>query len=294
ATVVPGPRAPQGTAMSPRSPRSADCRSVQPRCRRIGTPMVTPMPNPVTDSAKGTMPKTTRATPRGRLGESDSTQAEICDIEPAAASSRARTMPKSRMSATSRMRGKYSTPESTSTEAGVGKARTTMTAAATAQARAAIHELCLSRSNTMAMRNGERASTAASEFLCAILFYYSSIVYDAPMAKEEELGARVFGARIRARRNSNALTLNELAVRAGLSRAALSKIERGEQDASVSNAMGLSRALGVEVGELLAAPEVTITRSEAIPTSSDYGHGVRRRDLPSAIENMDVVHYRLD
>lgn len=114
------------------------------------------------------------------------------------------------------------------------------------------------------------------------------------MAKEEDLGARVFGARIRARRKSNALTLNELAVRAGLSRAALSKIERGEQDTSVSNAMGLSRALGVEVGELLAAPEVTITRSEAIPTSSDYGHGVRRRDLPSAIENMDVVHYRLD
>src|SRR5699024_8027195 len=60
------------------------------------------------------------------------------------------------------------------------------------------------------------------------------------------------------------------------------------------NAMGLSRALGIEVGELLAAPEVTITRTETIPTSSDYGHGVRRRDLPSAIENMDVVHYRLD
>ena len=114
------------------------------------------------------------------------------------------------------------------------------------------------------------------------------------MAKEEDLGARVFGARIRARRKFNGLTLNELAVRAGLSRAALSKIERGEQDTSVSNAMGLSRALGIEVGELLAAPEVTITRTEAIPTSSDYGHGVRRRDLPSAIENMDVVHYRLD
>ncbi|MDN6748428.1 MAG: helix-turn-helix domain-containing protein, partial [Brevibacterium sp.] len=85
------------------------------------------------------------------------------------------------------------------------------------------------------------------------------------MAITEDLGARVFGARIRARRKYNDLTLNELAIRAGISRAALSKIERGEQDTSVSNAMGLSRALGVEVGELLAPPEVVITASESIP-----------------------------
>lgn len=114
------------------------------------------------------------------------------------------------------------------------------------------------------------------------------------MAKEEDLGARVFGARIRARRRYNDLTLNELAVRAGLSRAALSKIERGEQDTSVSNAMGLSRALGVDVGELLAAPEVTITRSRTITANTSFGEGTRRRDLPAPSPNMEVVHYRLD
>ncbi|MCD1285071.1 MULTISPECIES: XRE family transcriptional regulator [unclassified Brevibacterium] len=114
------------------------------------------------------------------------------------------------------------------------------------------------------------------------------------MAKTEDLGARVFGARIRARRKYNDLTLNELAIRAGLSRAALSKIERGEQDTSVSNAMGLSRALGVDVGELLAAPEVVITRSDAITSNTSYGTGTWRRDLPAPQENMEVVHYKLD
>lgn len=114
------------------------------------------------------------------------------------------------------------------------------------------------------------------------------------MANSEDLGARVFGARIRARRRYNDLTLNELAVRAGISRAALSKIERGEQDTSVSNAMALSRALGVEVGELLAAPEVTITPSHAIIPHDSYGTGTWRRDLPAPMADMEVVHYRLE
>lgn len=114
------------------------------------------------------------------------------------------------------------------------------------------------------------------------------------MAKTEDLGARVFGARIRARRKYNDLTLNELAVRAGISRAALSKIERGEQDTSVSNAMGLSRALGVDVGELLAAPEVVITPSDSIVSHESYGVGTWRRDLPAPRENMEAVHYKLD
>lgn len=114
------------------------------------------------------------------------------------------------------------------------------------------------------------------------------------MAKSEDPGARVFGARIRARRRYSNLTLNELAIRAGISRAALSKIERGEQDTSVSNAMGLSRALGVDVGELLAEPEVVITPSDAIAAQSAHGPGTRRRDLPSPRENMEVIHYALD
>lgn len=113
------------------------------------------------------------------------------------------------------------------------------------------------------------------------------------MANTEDLGARVFGARIRARRKLNDLTLNELAVRAGISRAALSKIERGEQDTSVSNAMSLSRALGVDVGELLAAPEVTITRSASILPSNAYGAGTWRRDLPAPRAGVDVIHYKL-
>ncbi|MFT9773647.1 helix-turn-helix domain-containing protein [Brevibacterium casei] len=114
------------------------------------------------------------------------------------------------------------------------------------------------------------------------------------MAKSEDTGARVFGARVRSRRRHSNLTLNELAARAGISRAPLSKIERGEQDTSVSNAMGLSRALGVDVGELLAEPEVVITPSEAILALTSYGPGTHRRDLPSPMENMEVIHYTLD
>ncbi|MCM1012613.1 MULTISPECIES: XRE family transcriptional regulator [unclassified Brevibacterium] len=114
------------------------------------------------------------------------------------------------------------------------------------------------------------------------------------MAKSEDPGARVFGARIRARRKYSNLTLNELAIRAGISRAALSKIERGEQDTSVSNAMGLSRALGVDVGELLAEPEVLVTPADAIVPHATYGPGTWRRDLPSPSENIEVIHYSLE
>src|SRR5699024_12296618 len=56
----------------------------------------------------------------------------------------------------------------------------------------------------------------------------------------------------------------------------------------------LARALGTGVGALLAAPEVRSPRTEALRTCSDYGHGVRRRDLAAVSENVDVAHYRLD
>lgn len=59
ARSVPGPRAPHGTARSPSREKMVDRGTVCPIIRRMGTPTVTPMPNPVTDSAKGTKPKTT-------------------------------------------------------------------------------------------------------------------------------------------------------------------------------------------------------------------------------------------
>ena len=99
------------------------------------------------------------------------------------------------------------------------------------------------------------------------------------MTNTEDLGARVFGARIRARR-SNDLTLNELAVRAGY------RVQPCRRSNAVNRihlslkATGLSRALGVDVGELLAAPEVVITPSDSIPAHSRYGRGTWRRDLP--------------
>jgi len=63
------------------------------------------------------------------------------------------------------------------------------------------------------------------------------------------------GGNIRNRREHAGLTLTELAVRAGLTKGALSKIETGRGSAAIATILRIAEALGVPLSELFAESE---------------------------------------
>ena len=56
-------------------------------------------------------------------------------------------------------------------------------------------------------------------------------------------------------RKEKALTQHDLAVRLGTKQSAVSRIERGDEDITLSRAESISNALGVELSEMVAAHE---------------------------------------
>jgi transcriptional regulator with XRE-family HTH domain len=60
-----------------------------------------------------------------------------------------------------------------------------------------------------------------------------------------------FAVKLKALRESRALTQEALARKAGMSRAYLARLEMGRHDPPLSRLRKLARALGVPVGELL-------------------------------------------
>jgi transcriptional regulator with XRE-family HTH domain len=91
-----------------------------------------------------------------------------------------------------------------------------------------------------------------------------------------------FGARVRAERTRQGLTLETLASAAGVSRATLSNIERGEHNPSLNAATDVARALGVSLSQLLGEeerrPVVKITAAERL-VFRDAATGIERHLL---------------
>src|SRR6188508_879411 len=77
-----------------------------------------------------------------------------------------------------------------------------------------------------------------------------------------------FGARVRTARQRQGLTLDGLAAAAGISRATLSNLERGEHSPSLTAATNVARALGLSLAQLLGEeerrPVMTIPRAERL------------------------------
>lgn len=71
----------------------------------------------------------------------------------------------------------------------------------------------------------------------------------------EEVGpaANELGSRIRRLRKAKAMTLDALAVRSGVSRAMLSKVERGEKSPTLSVASRIARGLDTSLSDLMGA-----------------------------------------
>src|SRR5215212_5758837 len=104
-----------------------------------------------------------------------------------------------------------------------------------------------------------------------------------------------FGARVRAVRQRQRLTLVALAAAAGISRATLSNLERGEHSPSLTAATNVARALRVSLAELLGdedrRPVVTIPRAERL-LFRDPATGIERQLLSPAFAGRGIEFIR--
>lgn len=109
----------------------------------------------------------------------------------------------------------------------------------------------------------------------------------------DENGGVNFGMRIREIRKKSGLTLETLADESGVSRAALSKIERCEQSPGLEVAVRIADALGTNLAQILSATEpqrIDVPRGPQ-PSVIDRFTGVRRESLFPTLAGVEVVRF---
>lgn len=122
---------------------------------------------------------------------------------------------------------------------------------------------------------------------------------DADDASEQEAMARAFGERVRDLRERGGLTLETLSVRAGVSRAMLSKVERGEKSPTIGVATRISHALETTLSYLTGGEDgggaVRLVRKAERPAFRDPETGFERQILsPStAGASVELLYHRL-
>lgn len=98
----------------------------------------------------------------------------------------------------------------------------------------------------------------------------------------EAVSSGRLGARVKNLRRRQGLTLEELAAGSGVSRAMLSKVERGEKNPTLVVAARVAEGLGVGLSELLGTEErreVVVVPRDRRPTMRDPGTGFERQLL---------------
>lgn len=104
--------------------------------------------------------------------------------------------------------------------------------------------------------------------------------------------SREFGDRVRSLRERTGLTLEQLANRSGVSRAMLSKVERGEKSPTIGLAMRISHAVGGSLSALVSGeqsrrPVAVRSRNERVRFADDES-GLAREILSPTIEGSSV------
>lgn len=95
-------------------------------------------------------------------------------------------------------------------------------------------------------------------------------------------GQAALAARLRALRDARGLTLDALAERSGVSRAMLSRVERGESSPTAQLLVKIANGLGLTLSALLsdpAAPAGPLARRAHQPVWRDPATGYLRRDV---------------
>jgi transcriptional regulator with XRE-family HTH domain len=116
------------------------------------------------------------------------------------------------------------------------------------------------------------------------------MVADTPSENAAHRPGEVLGERIRARRLNLGWSLSDLAARAGVSRAMLSKVERAESSPTITVLQKVAAALGVSAASLIGVEHdrpVVILRGTDAATFRDGATGYERQIFP-AVEGSPV------
>ncbi|NYE96400.1 transcriptional regulator with XRE-family HTH domain [Psychromicrobium silvestre] len=92
------------------------------------------------------------------------------------------------------------------------------------------------------------------------------------------------GSRIRAARQAQRLTIDQVADATGLTKGFLSRVERDLTSPSVASLVTLCQVLSISIGELFAVPETHLVRHEEGPRISLGGDGIVERLLTARSE----------
>ncbi|MFI6317233.1 helix-turn-helix domain-containing protein [Nonomuraea sp. NPDC050556] len=112
--------------------------------------------------------------------------------------------------------------------------------------------------------------------------------------------AGAFGGNVRRRREEAGLTLEQLSVQSSVSRAMLSKVERGEKSPTIGVASRIAHALNASLSDLVGAPAgagsgvAIVMRRKARPVFRDPETGFERHIVsaaPGAGGSEMIMHY---
>ncbi|MBU3065904.1 XRE family transcriptional regulator [Nocardia sp. NEAU-G5] len=111
--------------------------------------------------------------------------------------------------------------------------------------------------------------------------------------------AGAFGSNVRRRREEAKLTLEQLSIQSSVSRAMLSKVERGEKSPTIGVASKIAHALDVSLSDLIGGPTAAsgaavVMRKNERPIFRDPDTGFERHMVsaaPGAGTGEIVVHY---
>lgn len=104
------------------------------------------------------------------------------------------------------------------------------------------------------------------------------------LALEPSFGPVAIGSRIRAARQDQRLTIEQVAEATGLTKGFLSRVERDLTSPSVASLVTMCQVLSISIGDLFAVPETHLTRKSEGPRISLGGEGIVERLLTSRSE----------
>lgn len=103
------------------------------------------------------------------------------------------------------------------------------------------------------------------------------------------------GARLRASRQAQSLTIEQVATATGLSRGFVSRVERDETSPSVTTLVALCQVLSLPVGSLFEEVAAEVIHLEDAPLVNLGGHGVTERMVtPRSQSRMQVLRSHLE
>lgn len=110
------------------------------------------------------------------------------------------------------------------------------------------------------------------------------------------VGGRVkLGDRLRAARQAQSLTIEQVAQMTGLTKGFISRVERDHTSPSVASLVAICQVLSVPVGSLFEGPEIVLVREGEGPRINLGGHGTEEHLHTSRTEpRVQVIHSRIE